>query len=123
MSTINLRVEALVRLSARLEAQGSLEKAVVALTRAITIDSGQSESLQVRHFDCQFRHLLHAPPLAHTHVVTFILALAGLRPCTCWIEVLCTSSQDFTRPCAAIKAILLIHSSSFVRWHALSLFA
>ena len=52
MSTINLRVEALVRLSTRLEAQGSLEKAVVALTRAITIDSGQSESLQVRHFDC-----------------------------------------------------------------------
>jgi len=59
---VNLRVEVLVRMSAKLEEQGSLEQAVLALTRAIKLDASRSESLQP-----QLNVLLAKRRAAHSH--------------------------------------------------------
>jgi len=46
VADVNLKVEALVRLSARFDHQGRFEQAVLALTRAIKLDERRGESLQ-----------------------------------------------------------------------------
>jgi hypothetical protein len=62
VADVNLKVEALVRLSARLDHQGRFEQAVLALTRAMKLDERRGESLQP-----QLNALLAKSRAAHSH--------------------------------------------------------